>query len=132
MSRLPSFPAIDEIELPQEAEGGRGVEIILVRRRLHRLGLDEKSSGKADALRVVRSQVQERRHLLPLLLQVRVEERRVTFPSSPENVTGAAELERGIERTAHLGRGMSEDPRAGGRRGAGGVARGAGEGGRPP
>ena len=40
--------AVEKTELPQESESSRGVEVVLMRRRLHRLGLDEKSAGEAE------------------------------------------------------------------------------------
>ena len=56
--------------------------------------------------------------MFPLLLQVRIEEGRITFPSAPEDIGAAAERDGRVERPSHLGRGMREDERVRIRRGA--------------
>ena len=102
-----------------EEEVGRclHVPIVLVSRRLLRLGLDEKRAIKADLLAVGRSGLHERRQLLELLRDVGVEERGVPFPTAPEHKVLPSKGLGGVHRGFALGGGVGKDAgvRTGGR-----------------
>ncbi len=123
---------IEEIELAQKTKGGRGVEVVLMRRRLHRFRLDEECSGKADALRVFGREVEKRGQLLALSFHVGVQERGISLAASPEDVGGPAEAKGGVEGPPHLRRGVGEHERIGVGRRPVGIARMAEEVCRPP
>ena len=112
-----------EAEGAQEGDPARDVEVVLVLRRLLRLGLDVELALEPDPLRVVDRHVQEPGQVLLLPLQVRVEERLVALAAAPERVAVAAELVGDLHRLLHLGGRVGEDVGVGVRGGAAHVAR---------
>ena len=78
-------------------------------RGLLRLGLDEELALETDALRVIHGEVEERREVVLLALQIGVEEGLVTLAAAPENVVLAPEGLGDIEGLLHLRRGVGED-----------------------
>ncbi len=107
----------------EEAVDGRGVVVVLVLRGLHRLRLDEERPLEPDLRLVLGDEVEEAGELLPLALQVGVEERVVALAPAPQDVVGPAEALRHLEHHPDLGRGVREDLGVRVRRGAGLVAR---------
>ena len=107
----------------QEAMDRRRVVVVLVLRRLHRLGLDEERALEADLVLVLGDEVQEPGELAALALEVRVEQRVVALAAAPQDVVRAAEALRDLEHVLDLGGGVGEDLGIGVGRGAALVAR---------
>jgi hypothetical protein len=91
-----------QIILPQKIQARRRIRIVLVLRRLLRLGLNVKLPLEADLLLVVHRQMQKLRQVLLLPFQVRVQQRHVPFASAPERVAFPAQFQRHFQRLLHL------------------------------
>ena len=116
----------------EEAVDGRGVVVVLVLGRLHRLRLDQQLAREADPVLVLGDQVQEPGELGPLAREVGVEQRVVALAAAPQDVVLAAEALRHLEHVLDLGRGVGEHLGIGVRGRAGLVARMAEQVGRAP
>jgi len=108
---------------PEEGDAGGNVEVVLVLHGLLRLRLNQELALEADALRVIHGHVQERREMILLPLEVRIEQGLVTLPAVPLNVAPAAERLRHIQSLLHLRCGVGEDVGVGIRRSAAHVTR---------
>ena len=86
----------------------RGIRIVLMLRRFLGLRLDVELAFEPDLLFVIHGQVQEFGEVIQLAFHVRVPQRRVTFASAPEHVTGAAQFVRDFQRLLHLRGGKGE------------------------
>ena len=82
----PLEPVADE-----EAVDRRAVVVVLVLRRLHRLGLDQERALEADPVLVLGDHGQEPGELRLLAGEVRVEQRLVALAAAPQDVVHAAE-----------------------------------------
>ena len=85
------------------------VVVVLVLRRLLRLGLDEQHALEADLGLVLGHQVEEAGQLGALPTQVGVQQGVVALSAAPQDVVRAAESLRDLEHVADLGRGVGED-----------------------
>ena len=102
----PEIPV--EPVLREETADCRGVEIVLVLRRLLRLRLYVKVAPKTYASRVFRGYLQEEREIVKLELHVGVEQRLVALSSAPVDVSVSAELHGQLRRLLYLRRRESE------------------------
>ena len=113
---------VDQVVALQEPVDGLAVVVVLVLGRLGGLWLDEKRAGEADLVLVLGHHGQEPGELLTLPLQIRVEQRLVTLPATPQDVVGAVEAKSRLQSVLHLGRGIGENLGVGVCRGPGRVA----------
>lgn len=91
-----------ESVLSQKAYCRCGIEIILMRHRLLRLGLDIEISLKSDASAVFHSHAHKRSYVFLLKLNIGVQQSFVALSSTPEHIASAAELNGNIERFFYL------------------------------
>ena len=99
------------------------VVVVLVLRRLLRLGLDQEGALEPDPVLVLGDHVQEPGELRLLAGQVRVEQGLVALATAPQDVVRAAQPMGRLEHRLDLGRGEGEDLRIRVRGGARRVAR---------
>ena len=92
----------------EEAVDRRGVVVVLVLGRLHRLRLDQQRALEPDAVLVLGDEVEEPGELVALAPEVGVEERVVALAAAPQDVVRAAEPLRDLEHVLDLGRGVGE------------------------
>ena len=92
----------------QEAVDRRGVVVVLVLRRLHRLGLDEQRGLETDLVLVLGDQVQEPRELVALAREVGVEQRVVALAAAPQDVVRATQPLGDLQHVLDLRRGVGE------------------------
>ena len=92
----------------EEAVDRRGVVVVLVLRRLHRLGLDQERPLEPDRVLVLGDEMQEPGELVALALEVRVEERVVALAAAPQDVVRATEALGHLEHVLDLGGGIGE------------------------
>ena len=86
----------------EEADHGLRVHVVLVLGGLHRLGLDEEGALEALGAGVVAGRGEHLGEVVLLALHLGVQEGVVAFTAAPEHVSGAAELDGGVERILDL------------------------------
>ena len=91
-----------ESVLSQKAYCRCGIEIILMRHGLLRLGLDIEISLKSDASAIFHSHAHKRSYVFLLKLNIGVQQSFVALSSTPEYIASAAELNGNIERFFYL------------------------------
>ena len=99
---------IEQFILAQESQCCCRVGIILMRRWLFRLRLNQELSFKADILFVINRHVQKTGKLLLLVLHVRIQEGVISFTSAPEYIVFATKLMCGINCSFYLGGSVGE------------------------
>lgn len=87
-----------ESVLSQKAYCRCGIEIILMRHRLLRLGLNIEISLKSDASAIFHSHAHKRSYIFLLKLNIGVQQSFVALSSAPEHIASAAELNGNIKR----------------------------------
>ena len=97
----------------EEAESRLGVVVVLVRRRLARLGLEQQLPLEADGVGEVGRELEELRVVLQLLLVLGVQQAHVAVAASPEDKVLAAEAVRDLEPLLDLRGGAAECGRVG-------------------
>merc|ERR1740129_2165327 len=100
----------------QEADDRLGVVVVLVRRRLPRLRLDEQLVGGADLLLVLDAHPEEGGEVVELGPDVRVERRLEALAAAPEDVVGGAKLVGDLQHLLGLRAGVREGREVRGRR----------------
>ena len=98
-----------ESVLSQKAYCRCGIEIILMRHGLLRLGFDIEISLKSDASAIFHSHAHKRRYVFLLKLNIGVQQSFVALSSAPEHIASAAELNGNIERLFYLRSGKTID-----------------------
>ena len=116
----------------QEGEHGRRVVVVLVLGRLMGLGLDQDEALEPDPVLVLHDYVHEAAQLIRLPAKVRVQQRVVAFPASPQHIVSAAQPVCGLQHMLHLRSRVREDLRIRVRRGAAHIATVAEQVGRAP
>ena len=99
---------LGEVVALQEGMDGGDVVVVLVLRRLERLGLDQDRAGEADVVLVLDDHREEPAELVELPPHVGVEQRLVPLASAPQHVVVAAEAMRGLEAMGDLARRVGE------------------------
>jgi hypothetical protein len=92
----------------EEPVDRRRVVVVLMLRRLHRLGLDKERALEADPVLVLGDQMEEAGELVAFAPKVSVEQRVVTLATAPQGVVRAAEPLGDLEHVLDLGRGVGE------------------------
>ena len=93
-----------ESVLSQKAYCRCGIEIILMRHRLLRLGLDIEVAVKSDASAIFHSHAHKRSYVFLLELNIGVQQSFVALSSAPEYIASTAELNSNIKRLFYLRR----------------------------
>ena len=76
----------------EESYDGFSIHIILVLGRFHRFGFDEERTGKPLGTGIVASHAQHGSQMLLLTFLVGVEQRHITFTTTPEHIVGTTQL----------------------------------------
>ena len=93
---------LGEVVALQEGVDGGDVVVVLVLRRLERLGLDEDRAGEADVVLVLDDHREEPAELVELAPHVGVEQRLVPLATTPQHVVVATQAMRGFEAMGDL------------------------------
>ena len=86
----------------QETDHRLRIDVILVLHRLHGLRLNEERTLESLAAGIVARHAQHGGHVLLLTLHVGVEQRHVALAAAPEDITVAAQFDRGVESVLDL------------------------------
>ena len=109
---------VGQVVVAQELDGGGGIEVVLVQRRLLRLRFDQELGLKADFLGVVGAHVEELGDVVGLALHLGVPQVLVAFAAAPEHVVLGAQALADFEALLELATGVGVDV---GERGGGGA-----------
>src|SRR5664280_2028157 len=98
-----------EVVAAQEGKCVRGIEIILVLRRLEGLGLDEELPCEPDLVSVVDGHVKEARHIVLLQTIVCVEQGLIPLTATPEDIVLSTEALADLQHMLDLSGGERKD-----------------------
>ena len=118
--------------LADEVETSRRVEIVLMLRRLLRLGLEQELPLESDRLGEIDRQMHEPGQVIQFAFHIGVVEIGIPFTASPENIIGTPQLMGDFDRLFDLGGRVGEDVGIGARGGPMHVPRMREQIGRPP
>ena len=100
---------VGQVVVAQELDGGGGIEVVLVQRRLLRLRLDQELGLKADFLGVICAHVEELGDVVGLALHLGVPQVLVAFAATPEHVVLGAQALADLQALLELATGVGVD-----------------------
>ncbi len=107
------FEVFHQTVLLKEGVAGARIRVVLVGGGFLGLGFDVELAREFDRLLVIDRQVQELGEVIEFAVQVRIEQRVITFATAPEGVAAATEVLGDFHGLLHLRRGVGEDLRIG-------------------